>query len=102
MTDMSEYLTGEVVVDYADGLVDRREALRRLGLLGVAAGVAVTMLAACDASDPQPTRIARTHRRRQSAAGARCGRDVRRRAGPGAAGFVGRSGRAEGRGADHP
>ena len=55
MTDMSEYLTGEVVVDYADGLVDRREALRRLGLLGVAAGVAVTMLAACDASDPRPT-----------------------------------------------
>ena len=54
MTDMSEYLTGEVVVDYADGLVDRREALRRLGLLGVAAGVAVTMLAACDASDPGP------------------------------------------------
>ena len=55
MTGMNEYLTGEVVVDYADGLVDRREALRRLGLLGVAAGVAVTMLAACDTSDPAPT-----------------------------------------------
>jgi carboxymethylenebutenolidase len=54
MTGMNEYLTGEVVVDYADGLVDRREALRRLGLLGVAAGVAVAMLAACDASDPPP------------------------------------------------
>jgi carboxymethylenebutenolidase len=54
MSGINEYLTGEVVVDYADGLVDRREALRRLGLLGVAAGVAMTMLAACDLSDPPP------------------------------------------------
>jgi carboxymethylenebutenolidase len=49
MGEMNEYLTGEVVVDYGDGLIDRREALRRLGLLGVAAGTAATLLAACDA-----------------------------------------------------
>src|SRR5262245_20820207 len=49
MTDINTYLTGEVVVDYADGLIPRREALRRLALLGVGAGTAMSMLAACDA-----------------------------------------------------
>jgi carboxymethylenebutenolidase len=48
MADINEYLTSEVVVDYADGLVSRREAVRRLSLLGVGAAVAGTMLAACD------------------------------------------------------
>ncbi|GIJ54504.1 dienelactone hydrolase family protein [Virgisporangium aurantiacum] len=48
MTEHAEYLTSEVVVDYADGLIDRREALRRLSLLGVGAAVATPMLAACD------------------------------------------------------
>ena len=52
MTDMNEYLTGEVVVDYADGLIPRREAVRQLGLLGVGAGLAGGMLAACDTSRP--------------------------------------------------
>jgi len=51
MTDISTYLTEEVVVDYADGLITRREALRRLALLGVGAGVAAPMLAACDAQN---------------------------------------------------
>jgi carboxymethylenebutenolidase len=45
MTDINQYLTEEVVVDYADGL----EALRRLALLGVEVGLAGSMLAACDA-----------------------------------------------------
>jgi carboxymethylenebutenolidase len=48
MADINEYLTGEVVVDYADGLISRREAVRRLSLLGVAGAVAGAMLAACD------------------------------------------------------
>jgi carboxymethylenebutenolidase len=48
VTDISTYLTEEVVEDYADGLVGRREALRRLSLLGVGVGVATAMLAACD------------------------------------------------------
>jgi carboxymethylenebutenolidase len=51
MTDINEYLTEEVVVDYADGLVTRREALRRLSLLGVGVGIAGPMLAACDAQN---------------------------------------------------
>jgi carboxymethylenebutenolidase len=49
MSDMNQYLTSEVVVDYADGLIPRREALRRLVLLGVSVAVAGPMLAACDA-----------------------------------------------------
>ncbi len=53
MNDVNRYLTEEVVVDYADGLISRREALHRLGLLGVAVAVATPMLAACDADRPE-------------------------------------------------
>ncbi|MER7275866.1 hypothetical protein ABT369_15545 [Dactylosporangium sp. NPDC000244] len=49
---MNAYLTSEVVVDYADGLINRREALRRLSLMGVGAALAASMLAAC--TDPAP------------------------------------------------
>ena len=48
MQGIQRYLAEEVVVDYADGVVDRREALRRLTLLGVGAAMAGPMLAACD------------------------------------------------------
>ena len=44
---MREYLIGEVTQDYADGLMSRREAMRRLGLLALSAGAASAMLAAC-------------------------------------------------------
>lgn len=50
MSGISEYLTSEVVVDYADGLIGRREALRRLAMLGVGAAAAGPMLVACDTS----------------------------------------------------
>jgi carboxymethylenebutenolidase len=50
VTQFNEYLTEEVVEDYSDGIIGRREALRRLGLLGVAAALAVPLLAACDAA----------------------------------------------------
>jgi carboxymethylenebutenolidase len=49
MTQFNSYLTEEVVEDYSDGIIGRREALRRLGLLGVATAVAAPLLAACDA-----------------------------------------------------
>jgi carboxymethylenebutenolidase len=52
VTDINEYLTEEVVEDYADGLISRREALRHLALLGVGAAVAAPMLAACE-TEPQ-------------------------------------------------
>jgi carboxymethylenebutenolidase len=47
MTVFTSYLTEEVVEDYADGIISRREALRRLGMLGVGTAVAVPLLAAC-------------------------------------------------------
>ena len=53
MSQFNGYLTEEVVEDYSDGLIGRREALRRLGLLGVAAAVAVPLLAACDSARPE-------------------------------------------------
>jgi carboxymethylenebutenolidase len=49
VTQFSAYLTDEVIEDYSDGVIGRREALRRLGLLGVAVVVATPLLAACDA-----------------------------------------------------
>jgi carboxymethylenebutenolidase len=52
MTKFNEYLTGEVVEDYSDGIITRREALRQLGLLGVGAAVATPLLAACG-TDPE-------------------------------------------------
>ncbi|HET7489718.1 MAG TPA: dienelactone hydrolase family protein [Acidimicrobiales bacterium] len=44
---LTSYLAGEVVEDFADGRLDRREALRRLGLLGVGMAAAAGLLAAC-------------------------------------------------------
>lgn len=44
---LRSYLVGEVAEDFADGLLSRREALRRLGLLGLAVGSASALLAAC-------------------------------------------------------
>jgi len=49
MNEVTKYLTEEVVIDYGDGLIPRREAMRRLALLGVGAAVAEPLLAACDA-----------------------------------------------------
>jgi carboxymethylenebutenolidase len=48
---LRDYLAGEVVEDYADGFVSRREALRRLGLLGLGLTSATTLLAACGGDD---------------------------------------------------
>ena len=48
---LGEYLAGEVVDDFADGLLDRREALRRLGLLGLSLTSATALLAACGDDD---------------------------------------------------
>jgi carboxymethylenebutenolidase len=45
---LRRYIAEEIAVDYADALLTRREALRRLGLLGLTAGAAVSLLAACD------------------------------------------------------
>ncbi|MDT7562479.1 MAG: carboxymethylenebutenolidase, partial [Pseudonocardiales bacterium] len=44
---LRNYLVGEVAEDFADGLLTRREALRRLGLLGLGVTSAGALLAAC-------------------------------------------------------
>jgi carboxymethylenebutenolidase len=46
MTELERYLAEEIAVDHADGLIDRREALRRLALLGVSAAGAASLLSA--------------------------------------------------------
>ena len=44
---LRDYLAGEVAEDFIDGLLSRREALRRLGLLGLSLSSATALLAAC-------------------------------------------------------
>jgi len=48
---LRDYLVGEVVQDASDGLLSRREALRRLGLLGLGLSSASALLAACGDDD---------------------------------------------------
>ena len=45
MTELQRYLAEEIAEDHADGLVSRREALRRLGLLGLGGATAASLLA---------------------------------------------------------
>ena len=46
MTELQRYLAEEVAEDHADGIITRREAVRRLGLLGVTGAAASSMLGA--------------------------------------------------------
>jgi carboxymethylenebutenolidase len=58
MNAMQRYLAEEIGVDHAEGIISRREALRRLGLLGIVGPAAFSLLAACGAADeakPAPT-----------------------------------------------
>ena len=45
MTELQKYLAEEVAEDHVDGIITRREAIRRLGLLGVGATAATAMIA---------------------------------------------------------
>ena len=51
MTELQRYLAEEIAEEHADGIITRREAFRRLGLLGVSAGAASAMLAAFTARE---------------------------------------------------
>jgi len=46
-----DYLAGEVAQDCADGVLSRREALRRLALMGMSTAAATTVLAGCGGDD---------------------------------------------------
>ena len=59
MTEFQRYLAEEVAEDHADGLVSRREALRRLGLLGLGGAAAASLLAGALAEQARAlTRVA--------------------------------------------
>ncbi|MEV6066355.1 dienelactone hydrolase family protein [Nocardia sp. NPDC052001] len=47
MTPLQRYIAEEIATDHVEGLLSRREALRRLGMLGLGAPAAVALLAAC-------------------------------------------------------
>jgi carboxymethylenebutenolidase len=47
VTPLQRYIAEEIATDHVDGLLSRREALRRLALLGVSAGAASALIAAC-------------------------------------------------------
>ena len=49
---LHQYIVDEVALDCSEGLLSRREALRRLGLLGLSASAAAAALAACGGDDP--------------------------------------------------
>ncbi len=51
MTEIQRYLAEEIAEDHADGFVSRREALRRLGLLGLSGAAAASLLAAAVAGE---------------------------------------------------
>ncbi len=57
---LQDYLAGEVGEDWADGFISRREALRRLALLGLSVGSAIALLEACaPAGGPSSSGLAR-------------------------------------------
>lgn len=60
MTPLQRYVAEEIATDHADGLMSRREALRRLGLLGLSVGAASALLAAC-ADKATPTKPTQTN-----------------------------------------
>lgn len=47
MTPLQRYIAEEIATDHVDGLLSRREAMRRLALLGVGAAAATALIAAC-------------------------------------------------------
>ena len=47
VTGLQRYIAEEIATDHADGLLSRREAMRRLALLGLSATAASALIAAC-------------------------------------------------------
>lgn len=47
VTSLQRYIAEEIATDHLDGLLSRREAVRRLGLVGVGTAAATALIAAC-------------------------------------------------------
>jgi carboxymethylenebutenolidase len=47
VTSLQRYIAEEIATDHADGLLPRREAMRRLTLLGLSTAAATSLIAAC-------------------------------------------------------
>ncbi len=54
MTPLQRYIAEEIATDHIDGLLTRREAMRRLALLGVSAAAASALIASCSEKRPAP------------------------------------------------
>ena len=57
MTPLQRYIAEEIATDHVDGLLSRREALRRLALLGMGTAAATALIAACG-ENKKPTSTA--------------------------------------------
>jgi carboxymethylenebutenolidase len=82
VTEIQRYLAEEIAEDHADGLVSRREALRRLGLLGLGGAAAVSLLAGAMVGQAKALTVARPQSTAardaaELAAAARQTRDIR-------------------------
>jgi carboxymethylenebutenolidase len=74
---LRQYLIEEVALDCAEGLLNRREALRRLGLLGVTSAGAAALLAACGDSDDASTTVPSSSVSTASASNVAGGEEIR-------------------------
>ncbi|WP_018599844.1 dienelactone hydrolase family protein [Mycobacterium sp. 155] len=52
MTPLQRYIAEEIATDHVDGLLSRREALRRLALIGMGTAAATALIAACSEQKP--------------------------------------------------
>lgn len=55
MTPLQRYIAEEIATDHVDGLLSRREAMRRLALLGVGTAAATALIAACGSNSAEPS-----------------------------------------------
>jgi carboxymethylenebutenolidase len=53
VTSLQQYIAEEIATDHVDGLLSRREALRRLALLGLGSTAAAALIAACGGRQTQ-------------------------------------------------
>lgn len=54
MTPLQRYIAEEIATDHVDGLLSRREAMRRLALLGIGTAAATALITACS-KEEKPT-----------------------------------------------